>query len=222
MAIEIFWFSGSGYAWRAVLAAELKKVPYESRLIQASQGDHRSPEFLAMNPRGKVPVLRDGDLVVSESMAILAYLDRLYPEPPFFGATAAETAQIWRIVLDFDHYAQPAFTDLLLPIFFDQVDAKRDQVDAAAEQVREELATMESRLAGRSWLVGDALSAADVAIYPFIEGTLRAAGKPAAQPLDLGLLPFERTHPAIEAWRRRIMALPGYDAAYPPHWKETA
>ena len=96
MALEIFWFSGSGFAWRAVLAAELKGVPYTSRLIEASAGDHRAPEFLAMNPRGKVPVLRDGDVVVTESMAILAYLDRRFPEPPLFGRTAEETARIWR------------------------------------------------------------------------------------------------------------------------------
>lgn len=220
MALEIFWFSGSGFAWRAVLAAELKGVDYTSRLIEASAGDHRRPEFVSMNPRSKVPVLRDGDFVVTESLAILAYLDRNYPEPPLFGRTAEATARIWQVALDFDNNAVVHFTDLVLPIFFDEVAAKRVQVDAAGDAVRRELSTLEGRLNGQPWLAGDALSAADIAIYPFVEGLLRAAGKPAAEPANLRVLPLEQTHPALAGWRERIMALPGYEGAYPPHWRE--
>ncbi len=222
MALEIFWFSGSGFAWRAVLAAELKGVPYTSRLIEASAGDHRTPEFLAMNPRGKVPVLRDGDVVVTESMAILAYLDRRFPEPPLFGRTAEETARIWRLALDFDNNVADHFTDLILPIFFGRVAEPREQMTVALEAVRAELAALEAALSRSPWLAGDTLSAADIAVYPSIEVLMRAAGKPEAQPLDLRLLPFEKTHPALAAWRQRIQALPGYDGAYPPHWREAA
>lgn len=222
MTIEIFWFSGSPFAWRALLAAELKRVPYASRLIQASAGDHRKLEFVAMNPRSKVPVLRDGDFVVTESLAILAYLDRRFPEPPLFGRTAEETARIWRLALDFDNHAHAHFTNLVLPIFFDEVATKREQVDRAADAVRRELATLELRLVGHPWLAGGALSAADIAVYPFVEALLRAVGKPAAKTANLRILPFEQTYPALAAWRQRIVALPGYDGAYPPHWRAAA
>ena len=222
MALEIFWFSGSGFAWRTLLAAELKGVDYVSRLIEASAGDHRQPDFLAMNPRHKVPVLRDGDFVVTESLAILAYLDRRFPEPPLFGRTAEEMARIWQVALDFDNNAVDHFSNLALPIFFDEVAAKRAQVDAAADAVHGEMLALEERLRDGRWLAGDALSAADIAIYPIVEGILRAAAKPAARAVDIRVLPFERTHPSMAAWRKRIMALPGYDNAYPPHWRDAA
>lgn len=222
MTIEIFWFSGSGYAWRAQLAAELKGITYESRLIQASNGDHRTPEFVAMNPRSKVPVLRVGDLVVTESLAILAYLDRRFPQPPLFGRTPEETARIWRAVLDFDNYAAIHFTNLVMPLFLDEVAANRDQVDAAAGAVRSELSKLEQQLKSSPWIAGDALSAADIAVNPFVEGVLRGAAKPAAQDLDLRVLPLTKTFPKLGAWRERIRALPCYEAAYLPHWRDAA
>ena len=146
MSIEIYWFSGSPFAWRAILAAEVKGIDYTSRLIQASDGDHQKPEFLAMSPRGKVPVLRDGDLVVTESLAILAYLDRRFPEPPLFGRTPEETGQIWRLALDFENNSLGQFMNIVQPIFFDQVEEKREQVEAAADAVTHELARLEGRL----------------------------------------------------------------------------
>ena len=95
-------------------------------------------------------------------------------------------------------------------------------MDSALGAVRAELSTFEAALGRSPWLAGDTLSAADIAVYPSIEVLLRAAGKPEAQPLDLRLLPLEKTHPALAAWRQRIEALPGYDGAYPPHWREAA
>ena len=95
MTLEIYWGSGSPFAWRVLLAAELKRIPYESKLLEFSKGDLKTPEFLALNPRGKVPVIRDGDFVLAESMAILAYLDRKQPEPPLFGRTAEDAGRIW-------------------------------------------------------------------------------------------------------------------------------
>ena len=54
-----------------LLAAELKRIPYESRLLEFSKGDLTKPEFLALNPRGKVPVIRDGDVVLAEFAAAM-------------------------------------------------------------------------------------------------------------------------------------------------------
>src|SRR5947207_6464503 len=116
MAIEIFWLSGSPFAWRVLLALEVKGLPYQSRLLERSKGEQRSPEFLAMNPRGQVPVLRDGAVTVRESIAILAYLDRQYPEPPLFGRGGAETAAIWQEVMEAAMYLD-RFDDFILPLY---------------------------------------------------------------------------------------------------------
>ncbi len=221
MAVEVHWVSGSPFAWRVLLTLELKKVAYQSRLLQVSAGENRAPEFLALNPRGRVPVLRDNDYVLPESLAIMAYLDRKHPDPPLFGGSAKTVGQVWRAVLDFDFYvAGEAMTRVVLPIYFGQVE--EDEVREAAEEVRAELGRMEKTLAGQAWLVGDAMSAADIAVYPFIETLLRAASKKQAAALDLGWSPLGERFPALEAWRARIAALPGSDRAYPPHWREAA
>src|SRR5436190_23236563 len=100
MAIEVFMISGSPFAWRVLLALELKGLAYETRVLEMSKGEHKSPAYLAINPRGRVPTLRDGDTVVYESLAILAYLDRRYPTPPLFGATPREAGLVWQTVCE--------------------------------------------------------------------------------------------------------------------------
>ncbi len=73
--LELFWIAGSPFAWQVMLTLEAKQVPYMPRLLQGSQGDHKKPDFLALNPRGKVPVLRDGDFVMYESIAIMQFIE---------------------------------------------------------------------------------------------------------------------------------------------------
>ena len=63
MVIEVYWGSGSPYSWRVLLALEHKRLAYESHLLQFSKQEHKSPQMLRMNPRGRVPVLKDGDYV---------------------------------------------------------------------------------------------------------------------------------------------------------------
>src|SRR4051794_24977520 len=105
--LEFFWGSGSQPAWAAMLTLEVKRAPYTSRLLSFSAGEHKSPEFLRLNPRHKVPVLRDGEIVLNESIAIMAYLDRKFPEPTLFGRDAAETGYVWRAISEFLSYLMP-------------------------------------------------------------------------------------------------------------------
>ncbi len=76
MALELYWGSGSPFAWRVMLMLELKGLAYQSTLLEFSKGDHKAARFLKLNPRGKVPVLKDDDFVLNESLAIMAYLDK--------------------------------------------------------------------------------------------------------------------------------------------------
>src|SRR5262249_47894544 len=104
MAIEVFWGSGSPFAWRVLLALEYKRLPYTSHLLQFSKQEHKSHEMLALNPRGRVPVLKDGDYVCFESLAILYYLDLKYPQPPLFGRTPEEAGTIMRVICEYENY----------------------------------------------------------------------------------------------------------------------
>ncbi|MCK7510151.1 MAG: glutathione S-transferase N-terminal domain-containing protein [Desulfobacterales bacterium] len=106
MALELYWGSGSPYSWRVQLALEYKRLAYESHVLQFSMQEHKSPQMLRMNPRGRVPVLKDGDYVVFESLACLLYLDRKYPEPPLFGRTPEEAGTIMRVICEYQAYAE--------------------------------------------------------------------------------------------------------------------
>jgi len=220
MAIELYWGSGSPFAWRVMLTLEVKRLPYESKLLEFSKQEHKTPAYLQLNPRGKVPTLKDGDFVLYESIAIMAYLDRKYPTPPIFGTTAEQTGLIWRLVLECESYLLGAGDKVVRPLFFGKGLENVNEIQTAAELILRELKIVDERLADSNWLVGGEISAADIAIFPLVQLLLRAAGKEAARPLDLGLVPLSQTFPNIARWVRRIEELPNYQRTYPPHWRD--
>ena len=219
MAIELYWGSGSPFAWRVMLTLEVKGLDYQSKLLEFSKGENKSPEYLKLNPRGKVPTLKDGDFVVYESLAIMTYLDRKYPAPPLFGKTAEEAGLIWRAISECESYLVSAGDKVVRPIFFGKGLDKIDDIQQAAQTIRQELTTVDEQLADSNWLVGEQISAADISVFPLVQLLLRAASKEAAQPLHLGLLPLAQTFPNIARWVERIEALPNYQRTYPPHWR---
>ncbi|OVA07681.1 Glutathione S-transferase [Macleaya cordata] len=76
----LYSFWQSSCSWRVRFALNLKGIPYEYRAVDLSKGEQFSPEFERLNPLHFVPVLVDGDVVVSDSLAILLYLEEKYPE----------------------------------------------------------------------------------------------------------------------------------------------
>jgi glutathione S-transferase len=219
MAIKLYWGSGSPFAWRVMLTLEIKGLAYESKLLEFSKGEHKAPDYLRLNPRGKVPTLQDDDFVLYESHAIMMYLDRRYPEPPIFGSTPQETGLIWQSISETESYLTAAANNLVRPIFFGKGLDKTEELQQAAETIRQEFKTLDQRLTHSRWLVGDQLSAADISVFPLTQLILRAANKEAAQPLNLTLLPFDQTYPHVGSWIQRIEALPRYERTYPPHWR---
>jgi glutathione S-transferase len=222
MTMELYWASGSPFSWRVMLTLEIKKVPYTGHLMEFSKGEMRTPDYLMLNPRGRVPTLRDGPFVLSESVAILAYVDEKFPDPPLFSRGAEEKALIWRSVSECDSYFVPVVFEMGLPIFFGKMSDRAEEIRAAATKVRAELDFAERVLGRTSWLAGEAMSAADIVIYPFVELILRAAGVAKREGLDLDFQSFAQQYPAIVGWVDRIKALPGYERTYPPHWRKVS
>lgn len=220
MALELWWGSGSPYSWRALLALEYKKLPYVSHLVQFAKQEHKSPQMLQMNPRGRVPVLKDGDYVCFESLAIVQYLDRKYPDPPLLGRTAEESGTVMRVICEYQAYVEEHIMKVIYAILFQSAEGHSDDVARAMHLIATEARTIEARLSQSSWLVGEDFSAADVVIFPGIQMLLRALDRREAQELRGRLLPLETNYPAIAAWIKRIEALPGYERTYPPHWRE--
>jgi glutathione S-transferase len=220
MALELWWGSGSPYSWRALLALEYKQLTYVSHVVQFAKQEHKSSPLLNMNPRGRVPVLKDGEYVCFESLAILHYLDRKYPERPLFGVTPEEAGTIARVICEYQWYAEDHIQKIIYAILFQGVEGRMEEVERALGCVIAEARTIERRLASSSWLVGESFSAADIVVFPGIQMLLRALERREAQDLRARLLPLETNFPTISAWIRRVEALPGYERTYPPHWKE--
>ena len=222
MAIDVYWGSGSPYSWRVLLALEHKGLEYRSHLLSLAMQEHKTPAMLAMTPRGRVPVLKDGDYVVFESLACLLYLDRKYPEYPLFGVTAEEAGTIMRVVCEYQAYAEQYVTQIVSAVFLDELDQKAEEVTNAMHIVAGEARTIEGRLSKSDWLVGEQPSAADLAVFPGIMLLQRAMEKREAGDLRSRFLPMESTYPAIARWIERMQRMPGYERAYPPHWRDLA
>ena len=221
MSLTLYWGSGSPFSWRVLLALEHKGLSYDSELLHVDKQEHQSPQMLRMNPRGRVPVLKDGDYVVFESVAVLYYLDMKYPQQPIFGATAQEAGVIMRVIWEFAAYAEPALISITTAVFGDRVAVGIDALTDAMHVVGREARTLEGRLSKEEWIVGARYSAADMVIFPWIQLLRRALDRTAAAELGARFLPMERNYPALARWIRRIEALPGYERTYPPHWRET-
>jgi glutathione S-transferase len=220
MAIEVYWGSGSPFAWRVLLALEYKRLPYVSHLLQFSKQEHKSPQMLALNPRGRVPVLKDGDYVCFESLAILYYLDLKYPQPPIFGRTPEEAGTIMRVICEYQAYIEPRLTSILRAILSGTADELgSDEITDAMHAVASEARTIEGRLSKSEWIVGDSCSAVDMVIFPGIQLLRRALEKPQAAALSSRFMPVEVNYPALGRWLARVAALPGYERTYPPHWR---
>jgi glutathione S-transferase len=213
--IEIWWFSGSPFAWWAMLSAEARGVPYTAHLLSVSKRENRTPEYLALNPRGRVPVLRDGDFVLSESTAVVAYLDSIGSAPPLLGSEPRRTARIWERISQVLADVNPALDPFVDPVFGG---GTPEAIRAGAAGLAAEFDIAEAALLPGPFLCGE-ISAADTALYPFVQYALRAAGKDAARAADPGILPLAARWPRLAAWAERIEAIPGYERTYPPHWR---
>ncbi len=219
MALTLYWGSGSPFSWRVMLALQYKGLAYDSQLLHFDKQEHQSPQMLKLNPRGRVPVLKDGDYVVFESVAILYYLDLKYPAPPIFGLTPEEAGVIMRVICEFQSYAEPSLQKITAAIFEDRAGEDIDALTDAMHVVAREARTIEGRLSKEQWIVGANYTALDMVIFPWIQLLRRALTKPAAAELGARFLPMERNYPALARWIERIESLPGYDATYPPHWR---
>ncbi|HTY51110.1 MAG TPA: glutathione S-transferase family protein [Steroidobacteraceae bacterium] len=219
MGIDVYWGSGSPYSWRVLLALEYKRLPYTSHLLQFSRQEHKSPQILAMNFRGRVPILRDGGYVVFESLAVLYYLERKYPDPPLFGRSPEEAGVIMRVICEYQSYAEEHVLRICRAMSAPQAAESMDALAGSMHVVANEARSIEARLSKSEWVVGESFSAADIVIFPALQLLLRALDRPAARELSSRFLPLAVHYPALERWIGRVAALPGYERTYPPHWR---
>jgi glutathione S-transferase len=204
--IDVYWSANSPFCWRVLLTLELKGLAWRSHPLQTDLQAHKAPQMLAMNPRGRLPVVKDGDYVVFESLAVLYYLDRKYPAPPIFGQSAEEGGVIMRVINEFQAYTEEGLMRIIREL---QATTPRmgEALTRAMYTVASEARTIEGRLGKGDWIVGDAVSAADLAIYPCIRLLHRALMRAEAQELSARFLPVEVHYPQTARWLRRVESL---------------
>ncbi len=213
MAITFYCGSGSPFAWKVWLALEHKQLPYEMKMLSFSAGDLKKPEYLALNPRGKVPALVEDDVRIYESNAIVEYLEEAHREKPLFPLDRGARAQVRRIMAEADFYLFDAVRRLIRQTLFKPGgDGDPEQIGEAKTAIESELGRFEP-YAATEYLAGDDVTLADFTTYPFI-GLLERIG--AKQPQHAVALPSK-----LAAWGKRVEALPYFARTIPPHWKTT-
>jgi glutathione S-transferase len=183
---------------RVVLAE--KDLEYEKVFVDLRKQEQKSPDFLRLNPYGKVPVLIDEDEVMYESTIINEYLEDEYPIPRLMPEDSGGRARV-RLLEDYcDNSFIPATTTLLAQLRKTEGERDTQRVDQAREDLRRGLYFLSDRLGGQDYLVGKEFSLADAAFAPRI--------------MVIGRLGVE-LEPAlsnVQAWIERIRARPSVRA----------
>lgn len=193
------WLSPASRKVRLALGE--KKLEFD---LEIEKTWERRPEFLALNPTGKVPVMVEEDgAVYADSVSICEYLDESVPEPPLIGRQPAARAEVRRLVAWFDEKFRLEVTDNLvgekvLKRFLGLGEPSVDAIRAGIANVHSHLEYISWLADSRNWLAGDDLSLADLAAAAHLSC------------LDyLGDVPWE-DHPRAKEWYAKLKSRPSF------------
>ena len=163
--IKLYDFQSSPNCQRVKIVLAEKNLPYEVVPIDLRKQEQKTPEYLKLNPYGKVPVLTDDGTVLYESCIINEYLDEKYPTPRLMPADPAARAKA-RILIDFGlTQMDAAYTKLRMEMTKDEKERNPETVRAAKEDIKRRLQRLEQELGDKNYLVGD-FSLADADLLP--------------------------------------------------------
>lgn len=192
-AIKLYDFPSSPNCQRVKVVLAEKKLPFDVVPIDLRKGDQKKPDFLKLNPYGKVPTIIDGATVLYESCIINEYLDEKYPEPPLMPKDHTKRAKV-RILIDYGmgHLDGP-YQRLRQELMKEEKERSQETIDKAKQDLRNLLQRLEREIADQPYLAGD-FSLVDADLIPRF---LRLEG--------FGVLP-DPSLPKLGAYLKRMKA----------------
>ncbi len=200
MTIKLYCMGESGNSYKAALTLELSDLEWEPVFVDFFNGETRTPEFREINPMGEVPVMIDGDITLSQSGVIQDYVSS--KSGKLGGRSAAERREILRWQFWDNHkMSSPAGMTRFLMNFLPEEKRPAEVISFTQARLNSAYKVLDDALAGRSWLVGDGITTADISCCGYL-----------FYPEPFG---FERADwPNIDAWLTRISEVPGWKAPY--------
>lgn len=177
---------------------ELSEASFEPAMVKLHKGEQRTADYLALNPRGQVPVLVDDGAVITQIVAILLHLDARFPQAHILPASGMARTQALSLLAWMNNTVHPTFTHFFMPEKFSDVEAAQQAMRAfAVPRYRECLQDIEALATKASpWLFGEHPGAVDA----YSLTLLRWGGYAGIDPTDF---------PATWALVQRFAALPG-------------
>ena len=193
----IFYGSPMSSAGRTHWMLEEVGVPYEYRRISVRAGENKQPDFLAVNPSGKIPCIQDGDLTLTESMAINFYLAEKYGRA-LMPADVGERARVYQWSFWAISNVQPLLLTIMLNTMM-RPEAERDAaaVETARSQIGPYLDLLDAALNGHEYLVGNRFTVGDL-------NTASVIGLAPMVGVDLS------RYANTQAWLNRVQGRPAF------------
>lgn len=175
---QLYTFFRSSTSYRVRIALSLKGLDWEPRFVSLPLMEHKAPDYLATNPQGLVPALVEDGQVLTQSLAIIEYLDEVYPEPPLLPRAPLERAYVRALALIVSCDIHPLNNVRVIKALKSRwglADAEID--DWYATWIAEGFQSFEAMLAraGRaaSYCLGDRIGLADVCLVPQVANARR-------------------------------------------------
>jgi glutathione S-transferase len=157
------FYSAGACSMASHIVLEEAGAAFEGKPVALAKGEQRSPEYLKINPRGKVPALRlDDGSVLTENTAILAYLGRRFPEKGLLPKDPAAEARCLSMMAWLSNSVHPAFTHIFRPERFAEDPAATPTVKETGKKTFwAALQDIDGLVAGKTWMQGDAFTVCD-------------------------------------------------------------
>ncbi|MCC5668372.1 glutathione S-transferase [Nostoc sp. CHAB 5784] len=201
--IKLYGHELSGNCYKVKLLLSLLNLEHEWIKVDLMKGEHKSPEFLALNPFGQVPVIVDGDTILADAQSILVYLARQYGGNQWLPLDTVPLSRVVRWLSTTAGEIRQGTENARLYYLFGVTSINIDQATQKAEfiltQLNQHLSDVYDGLHLRTWLEFEHPTIADVAVFPYV--ALAPDGKIALSP-----------YPHVQRWIARVKQLPGFIA----------